>query len=235
MTTSRRAILAFWLLSMIPAACNNNTPSSPDYRGTGGDTSPGTTGGNGNGGALGNGGSGGSESVGGQNGTGGNHAGAGGALSGTGGDLSNGGMYGTGGGATVVGGAGVGGNLGSGGAQGTGGTSAVGGAAGGSPGSGGAGTNRDAGNVADVGAGDTLSAISYATQIAPLMKANCTSCHGGSNPQSGINLSTYAGVKANASAANSAIQNGIMPPSGALSSANKLLFQTWVNQGELNN
>jgi hypothetical protein len=42
-------------------------------------------------------------------------------------------------------------------------------------------------------------------------------------------------VKANASAANSAIQNGIMPPSGALSSANKLLFQTWVNQGELNN
>ena len=234
MTTGGRAILAFGLLSMIPAACNNNTPSSPDYRGTGGDTSPGTTGGNGNGGALGNGGSGGSESVGGQNGTGGKQTGTGGTPSGTGGDLSSGGVHGTGG-STVVGGAGVGGNLGSGGFQGTGGTPAVGGAAGGSPGSGGAGTNRDAGNVADVGAGDTSSAISYATQITPLMKANCTSCHGGSNPQSGINLSTYAGVKANASAANSAIQNGIMPPSGALSSANKLLFQTWVNQGELNN
>jgi hypothetical protein len=77
--------------------------------------------------------------------------------------------------------------------------------------------------------------VSYATQIAPLLSASCTSCHGGSNPQSGIDLSTYTKVKSNATVANTAIQSGRMPPSGALSAANKQLFQTWVNQGMLNN
>jgi hypothetical protein len=48
-------------------------------------------------------------------------------------------------------------------------------------------------------------------------------------------LDTYAKVKANLTVANSALQSGVMPPAGALSAANKLLFQTWVNQGALNN
>ncbi|HEX7505779.1 MAG TPA: hypothetical protein VF550_03335, partial [Polyangia bacterium] len=100
---------------------------------------------------------------------------------------------------------------------------------------------RDTGSAPEVargpeaGTGDTGSSVSYATQIAPLLSANCTSCHGGSNPQSGIDLSSYTKVKSNASAANSAIQSGRMPPSGALSAANKQLFQTWVSQGMLNN
>jgi hypothetical protein len=42
-------------------------------------------------------------------------------------------------------------------------------------------------------------------------------------------------VKANASVANSAIQKGNMPPSGALSAANKQLFQAWVTAGTPNN
>jgi hypothetical protein len=84
-------------------------------------------------------------------------------------------------------------------------------------------------------AGDAVAQVSYATQIAPLLSANCTSCHGGSGPSAGISLNSYANVKANANAANSAIQAGIMPPAGALSAANKLLFQTWVNQGMQNN
>jgi hypothetical protein len=70
MTTGRHTILAFGLLSMLSAACNNNTPSSPDYSGTGGNTSAGGIGGGGgNGTGVGNGGSGGNESVGGQTGT----------------------------------------------------------------------------------------------------------------------------------------------------------------------
>ena len=263
MTKGRRALLVSWLFSIpMIAACNNNTPSSPDYRGTGGGVSSssstgGAAGSGGSGGGVGNGGSGGSEGSGGQIGTGGSHAGTGGSLSGTGGELGGGGMHGTGGtaaagasgtggnlgsggmpgtgGNTITGGSGAGGKLGSGGVNGTGGTTAAGGASGGSTGLADAGTSHDAGKVAEAGAGDTPSTVSYATQIAPLLQASCTSCHGGSNPQSGINLSTYAGVKANASAANSAIKNGTMPPGGALSSANKQLFQTWIDQGALNN
>jgi uncharacterized membrane protein len=86
-----------------------------------------------------------------------------------------------------------------------------------------------------VGGSDSGSTVSYATQIAPLLKANCTSCHGGSNPQSGIDLSTYANASKNANVANSAIQSGIMPPGGSLSTANKQLFQAWVNAGKPNN
>jgi hypothetical protein len=77
--------------------------------------------------------------------------------------------------------------------------------------------------------------VSYASQIAPLLKASCTSCHGGGNPSAGINLSTYSSVKSNANAANGAIQNGVMPPGGSLSTANKQLFQSWVNAGAPNN
>lgn len=237
MTIGGRAILAFGLLSMGSAACNNNTPSSPNYRGTGGDVSlssstGGTSGDGGNGGDVGNGGGGGSGTsggAGGQTGTGGIPAGTGGSLIETGGNLGGGGVNGTGGGPAL------GGATGGGGANGTGGAPALGGATGGSAGPGDAGTVRDTGKIEEVGAGDTASTTSYAAQIAPLLKANCTSCHGGSKPQSGIDLSTYAGVKANASAANTAIQKGIMPPTGALSSANKLLFQSWIDGGEQNN
>ena len=76
--------------------------------------------------------------------------------------------------------------------------------------------------------------MSYSKQIAPLIKASC-SCHGASNPQAGVNLSTYAGAKANAAAANDVIQGGAMPPSGQLSAADMALFQAWVDAGEPNN
>jgi uncharacterized membrane protein len=68
-----------------------------------------------------------------------------------------------------------------------------------------------------------------------MMKANCTSCHAGSRSPAGIDLSTYAGVKANASVANSAIKAGAMPPGGGLSATNKQLFQSWVTAGTPNN
>jgi len=37
-------------------------------------------------------------------------------------------------------------------------------------------------------------AVSFAGQIAPIFEARCTECHGGANPESGLNLSTYAGT-----------------------------------------
>jgi hypothetical protein len=68
-----------------------------------------------------------------------------------------------------------------------------------------------------------------------LLKSSCTSCHSGSFASSGVDLSTYAGAKANLSAANGAIQSGRMPLSGPLSATNKQLFQSWVTEGAPNN
>lgn len=38
--------------------------------------------------------------------------------------------------------------------------------------------------------------LTYTKDIQPIMAAHCTSCHSGSSPSAGINLSTYAGVAA---------------------------------------
>ena len=38
----------------------------------------------------------------------------------------------------------------------------------------------------------TGGAVSFAGQIAPIFEARCTECHGGTDPESGLNLSTYA-------------------------------------------
>jgi hypothetical protein len=84
-------------------------------------------------------------------------------------------------------------------------------------------------------AGTGPASVSFANEIEPILKSNCTSCHGGARPQSGIDLSTYAGVKGAASAANAAIQGGQMPPSGQLSGTDRQLFQNWVDQGAPNN
>ena len=35
-------------------------------------------------------------------------------------------------------------------------------------------------------------AVSFAGQIAPIFEARCTECHGATDPESGLNLSTYA-------------------------------------------
>jgi hypothetical protein len=44
---------------------------------------------------------------------------------------------------------------------------------------------------------DTLS-VTYSNHIAPIMKAQCTSCHAGSSPSGGIALNTYDAVKKSA-------------------------------------
>ncbi len=77
--------------------------------------------------------------------------------------------------------------------------------------------------------------MSFANQILPLLKANCVSCHGPSQQNAGVRLDSYNVVKTNLTAATNAIANGIMPPTGGLSTAQRQLFQNWVNQGALNN
>jgi uncharacterized membrane protein len=108
------------------------------------------------------------------------------------------------------------------------------GGTGGRPGTGGSLAGGTGGARPDAG-GDATAQVSYAAQIAPLLAANCTSCHGASNPSAGISLNNHTNVKANASRANSMIQSGRMPPTGALSAANKALFQAWIDQGAPNN
>lgn len=78
---------------------------------------------------------------------------------------------------------------------------------------------------------DAATTVSYALQIAPLLQKSC-SCHVslGTSPP----LSNYANVKANASASNSAIIAGTMPPT-PLSAADKALFQSWITAGTPNN
>ncbi len=45
-------------------------------------------------------------------------------------------------------------------------------------------------------AAQTRAAVSFAAQIAPIFEARCTECHGETDPESGLNLSTYASAMA---------------------------------------
>lgn len=93
----------------------------------------------------------------------------------------------------------------------------------------------------DSGACDTTN-MSFSMDIQPIFNTNCTGCHGGSNPQAGINLSNYSGVS-NVLSANRLLgaikhQAGFtaMPPSGNPLSTCKIdQIEAWVNQGAKNN
>jgi hypothetical protein len=87
--------------------------------------------------------------------------------------------------------------------------------------------------------GTVVTVASYSKTIAPMMTASCalSGCHAGSSPNLWMGLDTYANVKANAAAANSAIQAGAMPIGAgvALTAADKKNFQDWVSLGAPNN
>ena len=85
--------------------------------------------------------------------------------------------------------------------------------------------------------GSTTASVSYSKTIAPMMAKSCatsTTCHSAGNPWS-VDLDTYAGVKANATASISAIQGHTMPPSGTFSDSDLKSLQAWVNAGYPNN
>jgi mono/diheme cytochrome c family protein len=81
--------------------------------------------------------------------------------------------------------------------------------------------------------------VKYNDEVKNITSANCVSCHGGSTPQAGLDLSSYVNVR-------SAVENGNllnrinnqanpMPPSGILSSSTRALVDQWVADGYLEN
>lgn len=86
----------------------------------------------------------------------------------------------------------------------------------------------------------------FAANILPIMQNHCTGCHSATNPPNGVNLTTYAGVKATAtSGAAPGLLIGTtqqlpgfskMPKgSGMLSACELAQIRKWVNAGSLNN
>ena len=71
--------------------------------------------------------------------------------------------------------------------------------------------------------------VTYSDQIAALLKANCTGCHGAGGRAP--NLATYAGAKAAGSDMVSQVNSGQMPPAAPLSADQKQLLQSWVSAG----
>jgi len=78
--------------------------------------------------------------------------------------------------------------------------------------------------------------ITFATIKNQILGPQCLRCHSsaGGN-RGGVNLETYANVKARLTGIQSAINNNFMPPSGALAQNLKTLFNTWVTGGAIEN
>jgi uncharacterized membrane protein len=76
---------------------------------------------------------------------------------------------------------------------------------------------------------------SYKTDVAPVLAANCTSCHSASGSEPGRPLDSYAEVQRQASAVESQMATCNMPPSGtvAATDADKVLL--WIACGAPNN
>ncbi len=103
-------------------------------------------------------------------------------------------------------------------------------------------------------AGETMAAqpaagVSFAAQIAPMFQARCTECHGGPEPQEGLNLSTYEGAMAGSEygtvieAGNvdgsliiDFVESGDMPKEGDPVTPEELeLLRSWIAEGASNN
>jgi len=87
---------------------------------------------------------------------------------------------------------------------------------------------------------DTTS-VSFSKDVLPVFQSNCSSCHSGSQPINGMDLSSYDGaVKvANGGRLLGAInqQSGYsaMPKDGKLSTCNINKITAWINKGKPNN
>lgn len=84
--------------------------------------------------------------------------------------------------------------------------------------------------------------VSYNSSLTVIFQGACTGCHSGSNPQGGIDLNSYAGVKSTVTSGR--ILGSInhesgyvpMPQNGIKLSACKIAkIEKWVSQGALNN
>ncbi|MFT3754109.1 MAG: hypothetical protein QM800_14945 [Paludibacter sp.] len=80
--------------------------------------------------------------------------------------------------------------------------------------------------------------ITYSQKIAPILNANCLSCHGNSVYQSnggGVKLQDYPDVKANINPAYDAVVNGRMPKGAKLDDCSITAIGIWKNAGAPNN
>ena len=69
--------------------------------------------------------------------------------------------------------------------------------------------------------------ITYASVNNEVFAKSCATCHTGGN----VDLSTYAGAKANAQLEKSAVLTNHMPPTGPIDYNDKSMLLSWINQG----
>lgn len=89
---------------------------------------------------------------------------------------------------------------------------------------------------------ESLTIVSYQTNIKPILVNNCNSCHNNANHSGGVKLENFNDVKFWASSGILYDQiisvNGLipqMPKGGRLSDCEVKLIQAWINQGTLEN
>jgi len=84
------------------------------------------------------------------------------------------------------------------------------------------------------------STVTWTMDIQPMLQEQCVSCHSGSSPSGGKDLSTYANVKLYLGGVVSRMNKPlgdplIMPPSGPLTSCTLTKLDAWVAAGALEN
>jgi hypothetical protein len=93
---------------------------------------------------------------------------------------------------------------------------------------------------------DTLSPISFSSQVFPILQNNCTSCHSSSPANGGVLLNNYQNVRDAAltqrngtSLIAGAIRNlngfSQMPPGSPMSTCSIRIIELWIEQGTQNN
>ncbi|MCB9333487.1 MAG: hypothetical protein H6574_20705 [Lewinellaceae bacterium] len=87
-----------------------------------------------------------------------------------------------------------------------------------------------------------VTGVSFSGSVRPILQLYCNGCHSGSNPEGGINYSTYNGVKANVD--NGSLLGSIQHLSAYVAmpkNANKLspcninIIKAWIDSGAPNN
>ena len=74
--------------------------------------------------------------------------------------------------------------------------------------------------------------------VKAVMASSCVSCHGGSSPQSGINLADDCTIVNQATRIKERTVDGnpsVMPPSGFISTADRQKIVDWINAGGKHN
>jgi hypothetical protein len=87
---------------------------------------------------------------------------------------------------------------------------------------------------------DTLNPVTFSGTIWPVIQSSCTGCHSGTSPSGNVLLASYsnvATVASNGLLIKSLNGTGVtrMPPTGSFSACRIKQFQTWVNNGFINN